>query len=212
MRMSLRHALLALLTAEPMTGYDLVKSFRASASLVWHAPDSQIYPELRKMEGEGLIRGTDLPRGELTTKRQYAITEVGLSAFRTWMNTPLPYSRERDPAHLKAAYFEWATPEASRAQLLAHLDHYRARREQWVQMVHGLAEHTDATLAKRFHTFPEESWEAITAYKVFAYQGLVDQAEQQIAWAERGLALIEQFGGNPIPMTLEIESPTAADD
>jgi PadR family transcriptional regulator AphA len=202
---SLRHALLALLTSEPMTGYDLVKSFRASASLMWHAPDSQIYPELRKMEGEGLILGTDLPRGELTTKRQYAITDDGVKAFREWMNTPLSYSRERDPAHLKAAYFEWATPETSREQLHAHVEHYRAMRDQWSSMVNALADHTDPTLAKRLHTFPEESWEAITAYKVFAYQGMVDQAEQQIAWAERGLQLIERFGGHPIEMALEVE-------
>lgn len=195
--MSLRHALLALLTSEPMTGYDLVKSFRASASLVWHAPDSQIYPELRKMQSEGLILGTAVPRGEHATKKQYSITEAGLSAFRDWMNTTLEYSRERDPAHLKAAYFEWATPEAARGQLLAHIDHYRARAEVWRRMAAALADHSDPTLAKRLKTFPE-SWEAIIEYKIFAYEGLVAQAEQQIVWAQRGLDLVERLseGGN----------------
>ena len=47
--MSLRHALLALLDATPMTGYTLAKHFDQSAAFVWHAPHSQIYPELRRM-------------------------------------------------------------------------------------------------------------------------------------------------------------------
>lgn len=191
--MSLRNALLALLTADSMTGYDLVKSFRASASLVWHAPDSQIYPQLRKMEREGLIRGEEVPWGEHTTKRRYSITEEGLAAFRDWMNTTLEYSRERDPAHLKAAYFEWATPEAARAQLQAHLEHYRARLVQWSDMVAALEARADPTLAKRLHAFPDASADEIVAYKVFSYEGLVAQAEQQIAWAERGLDLIDRM-------------------
>lgn len=192
--MSLRHALLALLTSEPMTGYDLVKSYRASASLVWHAPDSQIYPELRKMKSEGLILGTPVPWGEHTTKQQYSITEAGVRAFREWMNTTLEYSRERDPAHLKAAYFEWATPEAAREQLLAHIDHYRTRAEIWRSMTTALANHSDPTLTRRLRAFPE-SWEAIIEYKIFAYEGLVAQAEQQITWAERGLELIDRLSG-----------------
>ena len=53
--MSLRYALLALLTSEPMTGYDISRRFQSSVGHVWHAHDSQIYPELRKMEAEGLV-------------------------------------------------------------------------------------------------------------------------------------------------------------
>lgn len=51
--MSLRHALLALLDAEPMTGYTLARYFDQSAAYVWHASHSQIYPELRRLESEG---------------------------------------------------------------------------------------------------------------------------------------------------------------
>ena len=62
--MSLRYALLALLRVGPLSGYDLQKQFSLSVGHVWHAPDSQIYPELRKMETEGLIEGEDQPRGQ----------------------------------------------------------------------------------------------------------------------------------------------------
>jgi DNA-binding PadR family transcriptional regulator len=112
--MSLRTALLALLTVEPMTGYDLYKHFESSVGYVWHAPDSQIYPELRKMEKDGLLQGREVPWGQRGRKTEYHVTEAGIAAFREWMNGTLEYSRERDPMHLKAAYFEWAEPEAVR--------------------------------------------------------------------------------------------------
>ena len=57
--MSLRYALLAVLTAQPMTGYDLARTFHASVGHVWNAPNSQIYPELHRMEHQP---GTALDR------------------------------------------------------------------------------------------------------------------------------------------------------
>src|ERR1035438_4350623 len=67
--MSLRHALLAILAVEPMTGYDLTKHFDRSAGNVWHAPHSQIYPELRKLESAGLVTAESEARGEHRTQR-----------------------------------------------------------------------------------------------------------------------------------------------
>ncbi|WP_354002962.1 PadR family transcriptional regulator [Microbacterium elymi] len=44
--MSLRYAILAILRVGALSGYDLQKQFSQSVGHVWHAPDSQIYPEL----------------------------------------------------------------------------------------------------------------------------------------------------------------------
>jgi PadR family transcriptional regulator AphA len=176
-----------------MTGYDLYKSFRSSVGYVWHAPDSQIYPELRKMEREGLIAGTEIPWGTRGTKKLYTITDVGVMAFRDWMNTTLEYSRERDPVHLKAAYFEWADPQAARAQLEAHLAYYSERRQQWLSMIDDLRSHSNPTLARRLQNYETDDWERVTEFKVFSYRGLVAQAEQQIEWARDGLSLIDRL-------------------
>ena len=112
--MSLRYALLAILRVGAVSGYDLQKQFSQSVGHVWHAPDSQIYPELRKMENEGLIEGEDQTRGERGTRRVYHVTAAGEAAYLAWMQTPLDYQRVRDPAHLRAAYLENATPDAAR--------------------------------------------------------------------------------------------------
>ena len=54
-RMSLRHAVLGLLSLQPSTGYELTQRFDRSLRNAWHASHSQIYPELSKLEAEGLV-------------------------------------------------------------------------------------------------------------------------------------------------------------
>jgi len=194
--LSLRHALLALLTVEPMTGYDLSKAFQASVSHVWHAPDSQIYPELRRMEGDGLLMGTEVPWGPRGKKREYHVTEAGLTAFRAWMNEPLTYTRERDPAHLKAAYLEWAEPDAARAQMRAHIDAYTVRRDDWQEKVREIDTGGSTILEKRLAHAPASEHASIRAYKRYTYEGLIARAEHEIEWAERGLALIDELNAD----------------
>ncbi len=191
--MSLRYALLALLNVEPMTGYDLFKEFETSVGHVWHAPDSQIYPELRRMEAEGLLEGEEIPWGPRGKKRQYHVTEAGLLAFRNWMNTTLEYARIREPAHLKAAYLEWAEPEAAREQMRAHIKHHSGLLEQWSEKVREIDEGTSPMLARRLAHTPEADHEKTVAYKRFTYEGLIAQAEAEVVWANRGLKLIDKL-------------------
>lgn len=193
--MSLRFALLALLNVEPMTGYDLFKEFETSVGHVWHAPDSQIYPELRRMEAEGLLEGEEIPWGPRGKKRQYHVTEAGTEAFRNWMNTTLEYARIREPAHLKAAYLEWAEPEAAREQMRAHIEHHTELLEQWREKVREIDEGTSPMLARRLAHTPEVDREKTVAYKRFTYEGLIAQAEAEVAWAHRGLKLIDKLNG-----------------
>ncbi|WP_332601639.1 PadR family transcriptional regulator [Arthrobacter sp. S2(2024)] len=195
--MSLRYALLALLSVEPMTGYDLSKRFESSVAYVWHAPDSQIYPELRKMEKDGLLAGEEIPWGPRGKKTQYRITAEGRAAFRDWMNTPLEYSRERDPVHLKAAYLEWADPRAARAHMQAHIDYHTLRREQWAGMIQELKNGTNVMLRKRLAVTPDADRRRTLEYKIFTYEGLVARADTEIEWARRGLALIDSLEEAP---------------
>lgn len=193
--MSLRYALLALLSVEPMTGYDLAKRFGSSVAFVWHAPDSQIYPELRKMAKEGLLQAEEVSWGPRGKKTQYRITDDGRAAFRTWMHEPLEYSRERDPVHLKAAYLEWAEPAAAREHMQAHIAYHTMRRDQWADMITELRAGTNEMLSKRLAVTPEADRQRTIEYKVFTYEGLIARAETEIEWAKRGLKLIDALSG-----------------
>ena len=81
--MSLRYALLALLTVEPMTGYDLSKRFESSVAYVLHAPDLQIYPELRRMERDPESKATGTVKDRSSPSRlgpgEVAANEAGLA-------------------------------------------------------------------------------------------------------------------------------------
>lgn len=193
--MSLRFAILALLSVEPMTGYDLAKRFESSVAFVWHAPNSQIYPELRKMAADGLLQAEEVSWGPRGKKTQYRITAEGTAAFRDWMNAPLEYSRERDPVHLKAAYLEWTEPGTAKEQMQAHIDYHTMRRGQWQGMIEALRAGTNEMLNKRLAVTPEADRRRTIEYKIFTYEGLIARADTEIDWAKRGLKLIDSLSG-----------------
>src|SRR3569623_3530834 len=84
-RMSLRHALLGLLSAGPASGYDLLKTFEKSMANVWPATQSQLYGELNKLAESGRIEVTDIgPRG----RKEYRITDAGRAELRRWVSSP----------------------------------------------------------------------------------------------------------------------------
>lgn len=191
--MSLRHAMLALLVVEPMTGYDLRQRFQSSVGHVWYAPDSQIYPELRKMEDAGLLTSQSVARGERGHKRWYYVTDDGIEDFRQWMNEPLRYQRVRDQAHLKASYLEWADEDAARAQLNAHIAHYAGELDQWREQIREIDSGNSAMLNRRLTTVPDKFRRRTIAFKRYTYEGLVARAEQEIVWARRGLELLDEL-------------------
>lgn len=198
--MSLRSALLLLLTSGPMTGYAVTKRFAASVGNVWHAPDSQIYPELRRMEAEGLVRGEEVPWGTKgATKREYSITEEGVAEIRRWYSEPQAYARERDPARLRAAYFEWADADEAREHLQAHRDHYAHERDAAVAMIARIEANRHETLERRKERYAPQHRDRVQRWKTYAYRGSILRAEAEIAWADEGLALIGDDDALPYP-------------
>ncbi|MFJ4621529.1 PadR family transcriptional regulator [Streptomyces sp. NPDC088812] len=207
--MSLRYALLALLTARPLTAYDMAKQFSASVGHVWHAPDSQIYPELRRMESDGLVEARELTSGGRRTKREYRITDDGLVEFRAWADTPLDYQRERDVHHLKAAYLEWADPAAAREQLQRHLTFHSEQLQQWLAQRDGVLDRSNPTLAARLENSPAEEHERVVAFKAFAYEGLIERARTEVAWARRGIDLLDRLSGTAAEAGGDVEERRA---
>ena len=193
--MSLRYALLAILRVGAVSGYDLQKQFSQSVGHVWHAPDSQIYPELRKMEAEGLIEGEEQTRGERGTRRVYHVTDAGDAAYLQWMQSPLDYQRVRDPAHLRAAYLESTTSDAARAFLTRHISQWQGELEQWQGELARIDAQSNPMLMRRLAVTPERDRESTIAYKRFAYEGLVERARGEIEWARRGLDLVDRLNG-----------------
>ncbi len=192
--MSLRHETLALLTIEPMTGYELAKLLDDTLGLLWAAPHSQIYPELRKMEDSGFIEAERVPRGARAEKRVYTITKLGVEELQRWEQEPQSYPPERDVHRLKAAYFEFSSPEAARTHLNSHLTYWTRRADLWTELLEGIRTRTYPLLRRRLDRFPPETHDAIVAFKGLAFEGQLARAHAEIDWAKRSLAALEQLG------------------
>ncbi|MET7685314.1 PadR family transcriptional regulator [Streptomyces sp. NPDC005423] len=112
--MSLRHALLGLLSERTASGYDLLKLFDTSLANVWPATQSQIYTELTKLAGAGLITvAAEGPRG----RKEYALTDEGLAELRHWMTETRPQRVLRSDILLRVFFLGVLTPEQARAYL-----------------------------------------------------------------------------------------------
>lgn len=95
--MSLKHALLGILTISPMTGYQLKQFFDASVQHIWNAELSQIYPTLKQMEAERLVRKTVEIQDARPNRKVYHITPEGRAELRRWLRESPPATSIRDP-------------------------------------------------------------------------------------------------------------------
>ncbi|MGW1839202.1 PadR family transcriptional regulator [Streptomyces sp. BBFR2] len=113
--MSLKHAVLGLLSEAPASGYDLMKLFNASLANTWPATQSQVYGELAKLTSAGLAEvSAHGPRG----RKEYAITQKGLAELRHWLADVEPGGPHRDDSLLRVFFLGLLTPLEARAYLL----------------------------------------------------------------------------------------------
>ncbi|MET9886486.1 PadR family transcriptional regulator [Streptomyces sp. NPDC006430] len=112
--MSLRHALLGLLSERPASGYDMLKSFDTALATVWPATQSQIYTELSRLADAGLISvAAEGPRG----RKEYALTDEGLAELRHWLTEVKPQRNTRSDVLLRVFFLGVLTPEQARGYL-----------------------------------------------------------------------------------------------
>jgi PadR family transcriptional regulator AphA len=105
------YVILGFLDASPRTGYEIKQIVDRSTRFFWAASYGQIYPELRRLEEAGLIRGTDRPRGG-RSRKEYRLTATGRRELQTWLRRPPEVMETRDEGLLKL-FFSGSLPEAA---------------------------------------------------------------------------------------------------
>jgi DNA-binding PadR family transcriptional regulator len=99
--MSLKHALLGILTVHPMTGYELKQFFDSSVQHFWNAELSQIYPTLKSLEEAAYVDKRVEIQESRPNRKIYDITESGREEFARWVRAPQPAGDLRDPFLIK---------------------------------------------------------------------------------------------------------------
>jgi DNA-binding PadR family transcriptional regulator len=85
--MSVKHALLGLLSERPKYGHQLRQEFEEKTGDVWPLNVGQVYTTLQRLERDGLVE-SDEDDSEGPQKR-VRITEAGAEELTQWLNTPI---------------------------------------------------------------------------------------------------------------------------
>jgi DNA-binding PadR family transcriptional regulator len=85
--MSVRHALLALLSEGPKYGLRLREEFEAGTGEVWPLNIGQVYTTLQRLERDGLIESDD-EREQDSPQKRFKITGEGERELAAWLRTP----------------------------------------------------------------------------------------------------------------------------
>lgn len=117
-----------------LSGYEIKALVDDSTEFFWPASYGRIYPELRRLEEEGLIASRDEPRGQ-RPRRVYVLTDDGEAALDEWLGSPSELAFEfRDEGLLRFFFSDFA----SKDEALANLRAMKARHESIVARMREL--------------------------------------------------------------------------
>lgn len=85
--MSVRHALLALLSEEPKYGLRLQQEFEERTGEVWPLNVGQVYITLQRLERDGLVR-SDSREASGPQQKRFTLTQAGSAELEDWLRTP----------------------------------------------------------------------------------------------------------------------------
>lgn len=103
--MTIRHALLALLSSGPATTYQLRKEFEASTGQTWPLNIGQVSTTLERLARDGLVvRDPDAADADSQARDPWTLTDLGRAELRLWWDTPVPRGTpDRDELVIKFA-------------------------------------------------------------------------------------------------------------
>ena len=109
--MALSHTILATLSKEAYSGYDLWKRFSQETSHYWKASQQQVYRELSKLEAQGAIAPEIVCQKCRPDKKLYGITTVGKEILTAWIAEPSEPMSVREDLLVKVLAGHLVSPE-----------------------------------------------------------------------------------------------------
>lgn len=198
-----RQVILALLHVKPATGYELAQSSAVATDPVWAASHSQIYPALRKLEEEGLVRGESGVRGTRLERRVYEITPAGEEELAKWREEPVQYLPPRDPFRLWVSFINETSPEAVFRNIDEHIRRNLERAERLEEVAASLRDGTHPLIEARRKKVPEKEVARVCQARAAMYFELARLAHFEVESALRLRSVAEElhpdFDAGPPP-------------
>jgi DNA-binding PadR family transcriptional regulator len=131
--MSVRHAMLALLSEGPKYGLQLREEFETRTGEVWPLNVGQVYTTLQRLERDGMVESdADSPDGP---QKAYRITEAGSTELDSWLRTPPDLSSPPRDELVMKVLVALRVPGASLADIIqAHRRYLVQLMQQWTHI------------------------------------------------------------------------------
>lgn len=179
----LGHAILQLLSRNQHSGYDLKKRFHGTVGHGWHAYDTQIYRELRRLEDGDYVRGHIAKGRSGPQRRLYTITEKGLDSLRTWLASPIDVSKNKDEVGLRA----WTADLFPKGAFEDFLDQVR---EQWNETL-AHERMSLRALAEEFGDPVTTTVDSVVGRQL-AIELVIATTEARLAWADQAEKIVRR--------------------
>lgn len=175
-----------------MSGYDIKKALEGSAAAFWAESYGQIYPILRRLADEGLVRPEKGAAEAARGRRVFAVTARGREALDSWLVEPTEPTNPRHEFLLKL-FFGKRVPVAD---LRKQIERHRAKLQEFLddyeEMRRGLEQ-----------SFPEAEdlpfWQITLRYGERSRRADIDwcnETLEEIARIEKQRARKEKTGGS----------------
>lgn len=148
----------------------------------WAESVGQIYPTLKRLEEEGLVRAVRPADGGRRSRKVYRITAAGLRRLRAWLEEPPQPEQVRNEILLKL-YFG---PQMGVETALRHLARFEANQRALLE----LFEHFEHELVEAAESEEQEVFWKIT---LSSGQHVV---RARVAWCEEARARLESWRGS----------------
>jgi len=179
---SLKHALLGILSYGEMTGYEVKQFFDSSVQHFWNAELSQIYPTLKSLEENSFVTMHVEQQENRPNRKVYQVTDAGREEFLRWVREPLHASNMRDPFLIKI-FFGTQVPIEDVLILLR-----RHKEEQ--QMVLAFAE---TVLRDKIRESVEHTHSTRNGlYWTLTLEMAISYRRAYVDWCEKSMHLLEQ--------------------
>jgi DNA-binding PadR family transcriptional regulator len=150
--MSVRHAMLALLSEGPSYGLHLREEFEARTGDVWPLNVGQVYTTLQRLERDGLVvseddEGPQLSPGGAGAQKIFRITEGGVRELDLWLRTPPDLSSPPRDELVMKILIALRVPGANVSEVIqAHRRYLVELMQQWTRIKED-ADPADLSLA-----------------------------------------------------------------
>jgi DNA-binding PadR family transcriptional regulator len=178
--MALKHTILAFLSRQPLSGYDVAKEFALGfGSCFWKASQQQVYAELTKLEQQGSVTYEAISQLGRLDKKIYSITAQGYQELTDWLTKPCEPAAIREDLGVMGLAGHLVPSEV----VIREIERRRQLHVEMVQQVKKLDEH----FAQHIN-----SLELKDLYMHLIIRRGIRYQEDWVAWCNEALEAIEQ--------------------